>query len=138
MFKIMVFVATSFLSFAACTDKDDNNIVSPTSSNNFTIPDSNGRIIAKVGDTIQVKILNTSSDGGYWWNITTEFDSTIAKLISFKSEYTGSAGITGAPTNQIWLFQAMRNSVDTLELKLYQSWEPENIIDSLSYILTIQ
>jgi len=125
------------LFFFACKKDVTSNPVQPILNNNFKAPDSNGAISASVGDTIQIKILNTASDAGYWWNITTNFDSTISKLISFNTEYTGAPGIDGAPTNEIWLYKALHSGASSLTMKLYRSWEPDSIISTKSFNLTV-
>jgi hypothetical protein len=68
--------------------------------------------VVHVGDTIEVKILNTGADGGFWWDILFPFDSTIIVLDTFTTQYTGtmdSAGhmIIGAPIYEIWDFIAI-------------------------------
>ncbi len=125
------------LFFVACKKDDTSNPVQPTHNDNFVLPDSSGTISASVGDTIQIKILNTASDGGYWWYVTTNFDSTISTLISFNTENTGSPEIIGGPTNEIWLYKVVHAGATSLTMKLYRSWEPDTIISTKTFNLII-
>lgn len=113
------------------------NPVNPSQSDNYVQLDTtSGNILAKIGDTFEIRILNGSSDGGYWWYVTTEFDSTIARLVTFKTEPSSDA--VGAPTYEIWLYNAIKQGNDTLRLKLYRSWDSMNIIATKSFNLTVQ
>jgi predicted secreted protein len=109
----------------------------PTTNSNGN-PNTQTFIHANVGEIIQIEIVNGSADGGYWWNVTTDFDSTKAKLLSFKTEYTGAPGVDGAPVKEIWLYQALKSGITILEIKLYRGSEPDSISSSKSYYLTIQ
>jgi predicted secreted protein len=101
-------------------------------SDNYTNVDISGHI----GDIIEIKILNESSDAGYRWNVTTDFNSTIASLISFTTEH--SSDVPGAPMYEIWRYYLNNQGIDTLTLKLYRPWEAQNVIGIKSFYLTVQ
>ncbi|MBM2813885.1 MAG: Chagasin family peptidase inhibitor [Ignavibacteria bacterium] len=111
--------------------------VNPTPTGNIARPDTNGLISSKLGDTIELKILNTAFDGGYTWNIISNFDSSKAKYITHKTKYTGTRGIDGAPMYEIWNFYALNEGNTTLLMKLFRVFEPKDIISSKIYQLTI-
>lgn len=126
-----------FLFVIGCNKSNSGNPVDPAKTN-IVRPDSNGNISAHPGDTIEIKILNNAYDGGYSWNITTNFDSTIAEFVSYKTEYTGAPNIDGAPSYEIRQYFAIKEGSTTLLLKLYRVFEPANIIGIKSYYLTVK
>jgi predicted secreted protein len=97
---------------------------------------TNVNLLGHIGDTAEIKILNEGSDGGYWWNVTTELDSTIASLISFSTAPSSNA--IGAPMYEIWRYRLNNQGYDTLTLKLYRSWDAVNVIGTKSFYLTVQ
>ena len=137
MFRYFFIPFILFLLATGCNKSNSGNPVTP-GKYSFTLPDSNGNISAKPGDTIEIKILNSAYDGGYSWNISSNFDSTIAKFVSYKTEYTGGPNIDGAPTYEIWHYYAIKEGIAVLILKLYRVFEPAKIIGDKSYNLTVK
>ncbi len=125
-----------FLLVIGCKNTNSDNPVNPAKTG-YPVPDSNGNISARLGDTIEIKILNSSYDGGYSWNISTNFDSTIARFISYKTVYTGDPGMEGAPTYEIWHYFAVKKGSSTLQMKSFRVFEPASIIGNKSYFLTV-
>jgi len=103
-----------------------------------TVQAGTGEAIAvSLPDTFEIRKLNEAFDGGFIWDVASGFDTAIAQLIDYRTEYTGSSGEDGAPTQQIWRYRAARAGTDTLKLVLFRPWKPEQIRDSVQYILTV-
>jgi predicted secreted protein len=125
--------------FLGCNNNKTAKPIASAGINKFVYPDENGKIMAQIGDTVEIKILNTASDGGYWWNITANSDSTIAPLINFRTESSDTTSkLDGTPTYEIWHFLATKNGTDTLKLVLNRKWEPQKIIETKYFYLTVQ
>ena len=100
-------------------------------------PDLTGHIQAHIGDTIQIKLIDSLYDGGYEWTIKHDFSSTIANFLNYWTVYTGDTGITGAPMLELWRYHAIAVGNDTLILNLCQPWQPNIIHDTKSFYLKV-
>ena len=116
-------------------------------------PDTNGNILSRVGDTVEIKILNSYRDAGYLWTITTDFSSTIAKYDSVGSEaaklalyadekidsiYGRPIIFAGRPGYQIWRYITLRKGNTSMEIKLFRWWKPQEILGIEKYSLAVK
>ena len=116
---------------------NNDNSIDPISTGNIARPDTNGNIQALIGDTIEIKILNSSYDGGYSWKIINEFSPSTARFINYKTIYTGEYHIMGAPTFEIWRYYALSEGKIQLTMNLDRSFEQNSVISTRTYILNV-
>lgn len=141
MKKLYVIVYLLYFFFTGCkkdaTHTAENANANITSVGVSVYPDTTGHIVAFINDTVVIKILNSAFDGGYTWNVTRNFDSTKVHLIKYNSHYTGSSGMVGAPTYQVWQYLVLKQGTDSLQLKLFRVFEPSDILCTKSYYLSV-
>jgi len=137
MTRFLIFFLLTGVFFVGC--KRDEPIAPDLSGKHHIVsPDSNGVIIASIGDTVEIKILNNGYDGGYRWFHTIDFNPTIASIINYNYEPADS-GLYGAPVYEIWRYLALQTGTDNIFFELYQPWiVPHNVIATKTFYLTVQ
>lgn len=91
----------------------------------LTAADSGGRIEASTGDTITIT-LDSNVTTGFQWNLVTEPDGAVAKLVS--SEYVPPEdGLIGEGGVEIWTFEAVAPGETDLGLSYFRPFEPESV-----------
>jgi predicted secreted protein len=134
----MLLTAGLAMSVLSCSTTQTNNPLVPPSVAAVVVPDSSGNIVAHAGDSILIEITNGSADGGYWWNVVDDFDSALARLVSFETQDAGVKGVVGGPVNEIWTYRATKGGTGSLRMELYRSWEPNSIVSTRIFTLAVQ
>ena len=150
--RILLLGSLTLIILFACTKNATNNPAAPRQNvaPKTVVPDSNGNITAKSGDTLEIKILNPGYDGAYTWHVTSNFDSSIAIYESYKLESANCKGDTfdsttgrwiifaGCAAYEIWRYNILSVGQSTIELKWYRSFEPDSIMGSKTFSLLVE
>ena len=112
--KHLVILALVIFSLAACAAAEPDAIDLTAGNNGETIDASRNQILS-------IK-LDSNITTGYKWNLVTEPNSAIVKLVSSKYNEPVGGGI-GAGGSETWQFLTIGTGVETIKLAYFRPFE---------------